>query len=258
MAEKAPKRITILAFASYGMGCPCYEQYSFRGGSILPFFVRGLRRTDPSPPRVHGGAFSLTGYFTGRRINTYEWYAALGYPDAKPDEGADYEWRHLESIAEMRQLGIPFCKTENRCFDWPKELPSGACSRELVSKKAHLLDWPDLVNEWDAAQIRYLLGSPADPNAIPSQSISLETWHRPDIQLLASRLGAKSFESKQGSADVSIPDADLDSLDDSEDWIFHFDDTESAIDAVQRALCDPSVEAARMSAVGSWQRRYHP
>jgi len=259
MDSNAPKRVTILAFSRYGGGCPCYEQYRFAGGDILPFFVRGLPSADSLPPRVHGGAFTLTGYFTGRNIDTYDWYTALGMPDVIPEEGADYEslslefvvegycfhppapdpgWDELfaESSAEMRRLGVPFCKTENRCFDWPKALPTGTCSRELVSRKAHLLNNRGLLEEWDAARMRYFLGTPSDPHAAPSDSISVETWRDPDPQLLAARLGAKSFDSGD-----EAPYVDPFVLDGSRSWVLHFRNSESAIDALPRVLCDPDV-----------------
>jgi hypothetical protein len=265
MARNSPERISILAGSSSITGCPCYERFSFAGGDILPFFVRGVPSGGIFPPGVHEGAFTLTGYFTGRRINTYDWYAANGAPDAKPEEGANYESPALEFVVEglcfhapdpgpvrdelvaesnavIRRLGVPFCKTKSPCFDSPKALPVGVCSRDLVSKKARLLNSRDLLAEWDAAKQRYLFGLCDDPRGVPTEYLWVETWHDADPVTLASRLGAKSVAPADG-----IPEfATIVMGEDSQPWRFRFDSLESAIDAVPRALCDPDIVSVRM------------
>lgn len=262
MEAGSPKRITVLAYARYGMGCPCYEWYSFAGGSLLPFFVDGLPTEGVAPPRVHGGAFTLTGYFTGRQINTYEWYAAHGSPDATPEEGGDYDERHLEFVVEgwcfhppkpdpgwnklyresntaMRKLGMPFCKAENPCLDWPKVLPTGECTRELVSKKAHLLNDRDMLPEWDAAAARYRNVSPGEPQRQPCASVSIQTWHDAGARGISERHGAKTFE-RVGD----IPEIAEIALGLTPPWTLHFETPDRAIDAMRGLLCDPEVASA--------------
>lgn len=264
MEAGAPKRLTILAYSRYGMGCPCYEWFSFSGGGLLPFFVRGLPTEGVLPPRVHGGSFSLTGYFTGRRINTYEWYAAHGSPDAKPEEGGEYDERHLEFVVEgwcfhppkpdpdwnelyresntaMRRLGIPFCKTESRCSDWPESLPTGECTRDLVSKKAHLLDDRELLAEWDAASARYRAGPPNEPESKPCASVSVRTWRAADAGKLAEKHRAKSFE-RIGN----VPEIAEIALNLTPPWTFHFENPDRAIDAMPALLCDPEIASASL------------
>jgi hypothetical protein len=267
MEAGSPTRITVLAFSRYGMGCPCYEWFSFNGGSLLPFFVHGLPTQGVLPPRVHGGAFSLTGYFTGRRINTYEWYAAHGSPDAKPDEGGDYDERHLEFVVEgfcfhpprpdpewnklygesnaaMRKLGVPFCKIESPCLNWPKALPTGECTRELVSKKAHLFNDRDMLPEWDAAAARYRNGTPDEPQSKPCASISIQAWGDVDARRLSERHGAKTFE-RVGD----VPEIAEIALGLTPPWALHFESPDRAIDAMPGMLCDPEVASARICRV---------
>lgn len=136
-----PKRITILVNTLYGMGSPCYQRFGTGIGDALPQYVSGLpgrASDDILPPRVHGGAFTFTGYFTGRLINTRVWYVTQGVPNAVEDEGEDYDELYpefviegwcfhppdlypgmeelfRESIADMRKRGIPFCAVANRC-----------------------------------------------------------------------------------------------------------------------------------------------
>lgn len=262
MEAGSPNRITVLAYARYGMGCPCYEWYSFAGGSLLPFFVDGLPTEGVTPPRVHGGAFTLTGYFTGRQISTYDWYAAHGSPDAEPEEGGDYAERHLEFVVEgwcfhppkpdpswnklyresnaaMRKLGMPFCKTENPCSDWPKALPTGECSRELVSKKAHLLNDRRMLPEWDAAVARYRNGSSGEPQRQPCASVSIQTWHGADARRISEKHGAKTFERVR-----DVPEIAEEALDLTPAWTFHFESRDRAIAAVPALLCDPDVASA--------------
>jgi hypothetical protein len=264
MEAGSPKRVTVLAYARYGMGCPCYEWYSFAGGSFLPFFVDGLPTEAVIPPRVHGGAFTLTGYFTGRRINTYEWYSAHGSPDAKPEEGADYDERHLEFVVEgwcfhppkpdpswnklyresnaaMRKLGIPFCKTESPCSDWPKALPTGACTRDLVSQKAHLLNDREMLSEWDAAATRYRSGLPNEPQLKPCASVSIRTWHDADARRLSEKHSAKSFE-RVGD----VPAIAEIALGYRPPWTLHFETPDRAIDAMPGLLCDPDIASASL------------
>jgi len=258
MAKGSPKRINILAFSLYGMGCPCYEQFGFAHNSILPFFVRGLPGAARLPPRVHGGSFTLAGYFTGRRIDTYEWYAADGVHEVKPEEGADYTSRHLEfivegwcfhppkpnpdsndlfdeSIAEMRRLGVPFCSLENACSNRPepKSLPVGPCSRNLLLRKARLLDDQSLLLEWDAAQARYREGPPHDPKGEPRDEVSVNVWRDADVSALARRYAAKRFERIANSST----------------WILQFDGVPRAIDAIQGLLCDHDVAAASINSI---------
>jgi hypothetical protein len=258
MEKSSPKRITLLAFSLYGMGCPCYEQFGFAGHAILPFFVRDLPGATRLPPRVHGGSFTLTGYFTGRRINTFEWYAATGVLDATPEEGADYAARHLEfivegwcfhppkpdpgwtdlfaeSIAEMRRLGVPFCKAENPCSNRPepKRLPTGTCSRDLILKKARLLDDRSLLQDWDAAAIRYRDGLPHNPTGAPIASVSIGVWRDADAGALARRHGAKSVEQMESSST----------------WVLSFEDAGRAINAIPGLLCDPEVTGASINSI---------
>lgn len=264
MEQGAPKRLTVLAYARYGMGCPCYEWFSFEGGRMLPFFVDGLPTEGVLPPRVHGGSFTLTGYFTGRRISTYEWYAAHGSPDAQPEEGGDYAERHLEFVVEgwcfhppkpdpawnklyresnaaMRKLGMPFCKVESPCLDWPKALPTGDCSRELVSKKAHLLDDRDMLPEWDAAATRYRSGLPGEPQRKACASVSIQTWRAADARHVSEKHGAKSFTRVSDLPEIAEIALDL-----TPSWTFHFETPERAIDAMPALLCDPEVARARL------------
>ncbi|MDI1446199.1 hypothetical protein [Polyangium sp. 6x1] len=256
MEKNEPQRITIQAFSLHGMGCPCYEQMGFAHHAILPHTVRGLPGSSGLPPRVHGGSFTLTGYFTGRRINTYEWYAAQGVSDATPEEGADYaspylefviegwcfhppkpdpDWDKLfaESNAEMRRRGVPFCKVESPCANRPEPatLPTGPCSRDLILQKARLLDNRDLLAQWDAAAVRYRNGFPRAPKGLPREVVSLDVWRDADGAALGRKHGAKSFEH----------------LGSSETWFLTFENAERAIDAMPGLLCDPDVAGASLN-----------
>jgi hypothetical protein len=139
----------------------------------------------------------------------------------------------------MRQLGVPLCKAQNRCMNWPKALPTGTCSRNLVSKKAHLLDDRDLLPEWDAAATRYASGAPDPPKDVPCASVSVQTWRTADARTLARKHGAKSFEPVG-----DIPEIAEIVLWTRPTWTFHCEDAARAIDAMPNLLCDPNVASA--------------
>lgn len=177
-------------------------------------------------------------------------------PDVIEEEGADYQGRHLEfiiegwcfhppkpsegwedlyaeSISEMRRLGVPFCKAKYEFSNQPTALPTGPCSRELVLKKARLLDAPDLLKEWDAASIRYRDGLPHDPHGAPYAAVSIDIFRDADAAAVAKRHGAKGIE-RSGTSST---------------YFLSFEGVGRAIDAIPGLLCDPDVERAAISGI---------
>ena len=140
-----PRRVTLEAHTGVTVNCECpffaLDADSVREGFLHPVYEGDVGRAVKWSVR---GTYRLTGYYSGRRINHYQWhnenFLEPGEPPLEEGSGGDEEraywpelhpefcveswcfipsaqWKHdartqdqPRQLAEMRQLGGRFCK----------------------------------------------------------------------------------------------------------------------------------------------------